>query len=109
MKIHLRANLVTISACYSAGSSSNYSGEGLVGLAWAFLRAGAHHVIAGLWEVDDRATPDFMDDFYSKLKAPKIAGDAAEALRSAKLNMLQAKGAHRLPYYWASLVLYSGS
>jgi len=34
-----RADLVTISACYGAGSRA-YSGEGLVGLSWAFLRAG---------------------------------------------------------------------
>jgi CHAT domain-containing protein/tetratricopeptide (TPR) repeat protein len=109
MKIQIHADLVTISACYSAGSSSNYSGEGLVGLAWAFLRAGAHGVVAGLWEVDDRSMPDFMDDFYSKLKGAKDADDVAKALRSAKLNMVHAQGARRLPYYWASLVLYSGS
>src|SRR5208283_1128324 len=41
----LRADLVTISACYGAGERA-YSGEGLVGLSWAFLRAGAHHVVA---------------------------------------------------------------
>ena len=31
-----------------------YAGEGLVGFTWAFLSAGAHNVIAGLWNVDDR-------------------------------------------------------
>ena len=36
----LRAELVTVSACRSAGERA-YSGEGLVGFAWAFLRAGA--------------------------------------------------------------------
>ena len=48
----LQADLVTISACRSAGERL-YSGEGLVGFAWAFLRAGARRVIAGLWDVDD--------------------------------------------------------
>ena len=41
----LKAQLVTISACNGAGTRA-YAGEGLVGLSWAFLRAGAHYVIA---------------------------------------------------------------
>src|SRR5256886_3769342 len=48
----LNANLVTISACNGSGTRA-YSGEGLVGLSWAFLRAGAHNVIGALWEVSD--------------------------------------------------------
>src|SRR5262249_53696829 len=46
MSVTLNADLVTISACRSAGSKT-YAGEGLVGFAWAFLRAGARNVIAG--------------------------------------------------------------
>jgi CHAT domain-containing protein len=56
----LRAELVTISSCYGAGER-NYSGEGLVGLSWAFLRAGAHNVIAALWEATDASTEELMD------------------------------------------------
>ncbi|MGH9757582.1 MAG: CHAT domain-containing protein, partial [Candidatus Acidiferrales bacterium] len=52
----LHADLVTISSCFCAGSRF-FSGEGLVGLTWAFLRAGAREVIAALWEVDDVSTP----------------------------------------------------
>jgi len=58
----LHADLVTISACYGGGERA-YSGEGLVGLAWAFLRAGAHNVIAGLWDVTDASTEQLMDRF----------------------------------------------
>src|SRR5262249_20968848 len=39
VKDPLRAELVTISACHGSGERT-YSGEGLVGLTWAFLRAG---------------------------------------------------------------------
>ena len=52
----LHADLVTISACHGEGVRT-YSGEGLVGLSWAFLHAGAHGVIAALWEVNDSSTP----------------------------------------------------
>ncbi len=74
----LRAYLVTISACNGAGMRT-YAGEGLVGLAWAFLRAGAHNVIAGLWEVSNASTPQLMDELYKGLHAGK---DAASALRA---------------------------
>jgi CHAT domain-containing protein len=103
--IPVHAELVTISACESAGKKT-YAGEGLVGLAWAFMRAGAHQVVAALWEVDDASTPQLMDDFYSELGKGKSAVDA---LHDAKLQMLRSGSLHRPPYYWASLQLYTGS
>lgn len=105
IKEHLKAELVTISACSGAGTRS-YSGEGLVGLAWGFLRAGAHHVIAGLWDVDDAAAPELMDRFYTELGNDH---SPAAALRSAKRAMLHSGTVRRDPYYWASLQLYTGS
>ena len=60
MDIPLTADLVTVSACRGVGLRT-YSGEGLVGFAWAFLRAGARHVIAGLWDVNDESTAALMD------------------------------------------------
>jgi len=101
----LRAELVTISTCYGAGSRA-YSGEGLVGLSWAFLRAGAHNVIGALWEVSDVSTPQLMDDVYSGLNK----GESPEvALRSAKLSLLHSAGAFRKPFYWAPFQIYTGS
>jgi CHAT domain-containing protein len=100
----LQADLVTISACYGAGERA-YSGEGLVGLAWAFLRAGAHNVIAGLWEVTDASTEQLMDRFYDEL-GKGASPDAA--LRTAKLFLLH-NGAFRNPFYWAPFQLYAGS
>lgn len=104
---HLSANLVTISACNGAGTRA-YSGEGLVGLSWAFLRAGAHNVIAGLWEVSDLSTPQLMDSLYKELSEGK---DPAEALRDAKLSMLHSNSntVFKKPFYWAPFQLYSGA
>ena len=98
----LQADLVTISACYGAGKRW-YVSEGMVGLAWAFMRAGAHEVVAALWEVDDASTPELMDHFYQQLGQHR---SAAEALHQAKIDMLQAKGPRNLPYFWGSLQLY---
>jgi CHAT domain-containing protein len=98
----LRADLVTISACYSAGDRS-YSGEGLVGLSWAFLRAGAHNVVAALWDVSDASTAQLMNKFYDELN--KGASPDA-ALRTAKLSLLRGKEFHN-PFYWAPFQLYA--
>jgi CHAT domain-containing protein len=99
----LHADLVTISACYGAGERS-YSGEGLVGLSWAFLRAGAHNVVAALWEATDVSTEQLMGKFYDELD--KGASPDA-ALRSAKLALLH--GNFHNPFYWAPFQLYAGS
>jgi len=104
----LKANLVTISACNGAGTRA-YSGEGLVGLSWAFLRAGAHNVVAALWEVSDASTPQLMDAFYRELFDGK---DPAVALRDAKLGLLHSSdpdSVFKNPFYWAPFQLYAGS
>jgi CHAT domain-containing protein len=101
----LRADLVTISTCYGAGARA-YSGEGLVGLSWAFLRAGAHNVVGALWEVSDVSTPQLMDELYGELmkgKPPDVA------LRDAKLSLLHSSNSFRKPFYWAPFQLYTGS
>lgn len=105
---HLSAELVTISACNTSGSRT-ISGEGLVGLSWAFLRAGAHNVIGALWEVSDVSTPQLMDSLYGGLKQGK---DPATALRDAKLSLLHTRDPNsvfKMPFYWAPFQLYAGS
>lgn len=102
--VPLRAELVTISACKSAGAKT-YSGEGQVGLAWAFLQAGASNVIAGLWDVDDTYTPGLMDALYSGLEHGLRP---AEALRNAKLAMIRSQTVGHKPYYWGSFLIFTG-
>jgi CHAT domain-containing protein len=99
------ADLVVISACYSSGLRA-YAGEGLAGLAWAFLRAGSHNVIGALWQASDASTPALMDRLYDELEAGK-APDAA--LRSAKLSLIHSEGVFRKPLYWGVFQLYAGS
>jgi CHAT domain-containing protein len=106
---HLNAELVTISACNGSGTRA-YSGEGLVGLSWAFLHAGAHNVIGALWEVSDApSTTQLMDAFYKGLSRGE---DPAAALRDAKLSFLRSSSPNSVlkkPYYWAPFQLYAGS
>jgi CHAT domain-containing protein len=105
MRYPLHARLVTISACYGSGLRA-YAGEGLVGLAWAFLRAGSHNVIGALWEINDASTPLLMDRLYAELQAGS-SPDAA--LRAAKLSLIDSPGVYRKPLYWGGFQLYTGS
>jgi len=98
------ARLVTISACYGGGSRS-YAGEGLVGLSWAFLRAGAHNVIAALWEASDDSTPMLMDDLYQGIASGMEPGDA---LHRAKLTLLHSDSKYSRPFYWGAFQIYAG-
>jgi CHAT domain-containing protein len=102
-EVPLHAELVTVSACRSAGERS-YSGEGLVGFSWAFLRAGASRVIAGLWDVDDRSTVDLMDRLYAHIAAGE---PAAHALREAKLSLVARSGNYSKPYYWGPFQVFT--
>ncbi|MFZ0420142.1 MAG: CHAT domain-containing protein [Candidatus Sulfotelmatobacter sp.] len=100
----LHAELVTISSCQGAGTAA-YSGEGLVGLSWAFVRAGAHNVIGALWDVNDASTANLMGHVYDGLKRGRPP-DAA--LRAAKLALLHSDDVLRKPFYWAPFQLYTG-
>ncbi|MCU1329831.1 MAG: Tetratricopeptide 2 repeat protein [Bryobacterales bacterium] len=104
MATPLTAELVTISACRSAGGKT-YAGEGLVGFAWAFLRAGARNVIAGLWDVSDRSTAQLMTTLYGRIAQ---GAAPAEALREAKLQLIHGGGAYAKPFYWAPFQVYVG-
>jgi CHAT domain-containing protein len=105
MKLRLSAYLVTISACHGAGART-YSGEGLVGLTWAFLQAGAHGVIAALWDVNDASTSQMMGQLYDEMSngtPPDVA------LRDSKLTLLHSHSSYRKPFYWAAFQVYRGS
>ena len=72
---NLRARLVVLSCCHS-GRGRILKGEGVVGIARAFLAAGARSVLVSLWAIDDEATMVFMKSFYQHLKEGKTAGAA---------------------------------
>jgi len=103
MQHSIDAQLVTISACYGNGTRA-YVGEGLVGLSWAFLYAGAHNAIGALWEASDRSTAELMGTLYQGLESGEAPG---VALRQAKLTLLHSRGNYRKPLYWAPFQMYT--
>jgi CHAT domain-containing protein len=79
------------------------AGEGVTGLARAFLYAGAESVLTSVWNVNDASTAEIMKSMYRNINRG-LPRD--EALRQAKLTMSRgAQTAWRHPYYWAPFVL----
>ncbi|XP_074637023.1 uncharacterized protein LOC141895164, partial [Acropora palmata] len=72
---NLGARLVVLSCCHS-GKGRILKGEGVVGIARAFLASGARSVLISLWAIDDEATTMFMKSFYQHLKEGKTASVA---------------------------------
>jgi CHAT domain-containing protein len=91
--------LVTLSAC-DTGVGEVRNGEGVYGLRRAFVLAGTETLVMTLWSVSDYITRETMASYYAGLRAGLGRGDA---LRLAKLAMLQRKG-RRHPFYWASFI-----
>ncbi len=88
-RLPLRASLVTLAACRSAGGVLAV-GEGVTGLTQAFLHAGASCVLAAQSDVPDRLSGRLMDEFYRGLRRGL---PASAALRSAQLAALERAGA----------------
>jgi CHAT domain-containing protein len=98
--LKLQSDLVVLSACQTARGQV-LGGDGVRGLAQAFLHAGARSVLASLWDVNDQRTALFMETFYRHLADQK---SKAEALRATKLELVQ-NDATSAPRYWAAFIL----
>ena len=97
---NLRARLVVLSCCHT-GRGKILRGEGVVGMARAFLAAGARSVLVTLWAIDAEATMEFMKRFYQHLKEGKT--DSAAAYQSMKY-LRESKKFSELRY-WAPFQL----
>jgi CHAT domain-containing protein len=100
-RLRLNADLVVLSACRT-GLGRSVSGEGLLGVTRGFLYAGSRSVLASLWKVNDEATSELMQYFYSAMLKDGLSPSAA--LRVAKNRMYQQER-WRSPYYWAAFVI----
>ena len=97
--VRLRARLVVLS--YSHSGQGEVSSEGVVGMARAFLFAGARSVLATLWAIDDEATMMFMKSFYQQLGS----GESASVALQRAMKCLRDSHDYSAPKYWAPFVL----
>ena len=97
--VQLRARLVVLSCCHSG--KGEIKAEGVVGIARAFLGAGARSVLASLWAIDDEATMEFMKSFYQHLSD---GNSASVSLNRAMKNLRESEKFSGMKY-WAPFVL----
>jgi len=92
--------LVVLSAC-ETGLGEIKDGEGVFGLQRAFIVAGAQNVIMSLFKVNDQATQELMDTFYTKWVE---TGDKRAAFIYAK-NQIRKSEQFNAPIYWGSFLM----
>ena len=104
-KLKVNAEVVILSACDTARGNV-LPGDGLVGLARAFMTAGARRVVASLWKVPDVPSRLLMESFHAHWHPKADTGQAplpaAEALRRAQRELVTAHPKWAHPYYWAA-------
>lgn len=131
-------DLLTLSACETAGQQPGADGREVDGFAELAQRLGASSVIATLWSIADDGTSEFMTEFY-RLRQANPTTPKSEILQRAQLSLLKGKrgvqssGVRRgdivgldksltgipfkprpespleHPYYWAPFVLFGSS
>ena len=105
LSVGLRAKLVVLSCSHSG--QGEVCDEGVVGIARAFLGAGARSVLAALWAIDDDATLEFMRVFYQLLargmKASQALNGATNYMKESS-HMRESKD-FGATWQWAPFVL----
>jgi len=95
---NLKSDLMVLSAC-ETGVGEVISGEGVMGLPYAFYVAGNKNTLLTLWSISDKVTAEFIATFFRKLKT---GVRQIEALTETKREFLKNYG----EAYWAAFVLY---
>ena len=101
MRLKLAADLVVLSAC-DTGRGRVAPGEGVVGMMWALLAAGARAMVVSQFPVESKSATALLVGFHRRLAAGRAA--KTDDLRAAALELLRTpRFAH--PYYWAGFIL----
>lgn len=105
------AQLAYLSACRTAFHDTEQLLDEAIHLATAFQLAGFPHVIATLWEIQDRFAVTMADRFYAGLQAGQgdSALDPGRAAQALHLAVRAERERHRdLPFLWAAY-LHAGA
>lgn len=100
----LASDLVLLSAC-NTGLGRQQSGDGVVGLPYAFFMAGNLNTLMSLWSVDDAGTAAFIPAFMQRVQAGE---DHFQALANVKRAFARGDygSAFANPRIWSAFVLY---
>ena len=96
---NLQARQVVLSCCHSG--RGEMKAEGVVGIARAFLGAGARSVLVSLWAIDDKATQEIIKHFYQH---PREGQSGSKSLNQAMKCMRESDEFSDVRY-WAPFML----
>jgi CHAT domain-containing protein len=107
--LNLDADLAVLSAC-ETGNGRISPGEGVIGMSWAFLVAGARSVVVTQWRVNSASTARLMENFYQAMARQRDLNgrSKSQAIREASLRLLKDRR-YSHPFYWAGFVLVNGN
>lgn len=97
-----KLQLAILSAC-ETGLGDVRTGEGVLGLRWAFQVAGARSLVMSLWKVPDDETRRLMTVLHEGLGQGKTASDALRTAQLRMLTFLREKGDAN-PWLWAAFI-----
>lgn len=98
--------LVALSGCDTGRGDLPY-GEGVAGLRQAFFLAGAHHVLASLWSVEDRSAAQLMSGVFRQIAAGRPYGQALRAAQLEQISHRKERYGDAHPFFWAAWTLTS--
>jgi CHAT domain-containing protein len=97
-RLHMRADLVTLSGC-ATGANVAAAGDELLGITRGLFCAGAKTLLLSLWNVHDESTGRFMAHLYQQIAA------GAPPVRALRDSMLDLRAEYPHPYHWAPFVV----
>ena len=99
LTVGVRARLVVLSCCHSG--HGKLMSEGNIGIARAFIAAGARSVLVSLSAIEDEATLMFMKEFYKEM----LKGSTASKALTKAMECLRNSTEFCELRYWAPFVL----
>ena len=99
LTVGVRARLVVLSCCHSG--QGKLMSEGNIGIARAFIAAGARSVLVSLSAIEDEATLMFMKEFYKEM----LKGSTASKALTKAMECLRNSTEFCELRYWAPFVL----
>jgi CHAT domain-containing protein len=94
-----KTKLVVLSAC-ETGLGDIQGNEGVYGLQRAFKIAGVKNLVMSLWQVDDLAASEFMQEFYKNIFEKQDINSAFYQAQTVLKNKYRSD-----PYKWAAWIM----
>ena len=89
------ARLVVLSACETGSVRATHANE-VIGMMRGLIFAGADALLLSAWKIDDKATAEWMQTFYTNAKTYSLSRAAQIASKALREN-----SRYRHPYYWS--------